>query len=154
MSMKTAIRAFGIGLFVAGASLSLVQMKDEANGQKTTKATETLPKDTVSIKETELRALKDSITKLEKENKDLLSNKAPEKKAPPAVISYTVDVRAGMGTSEVSKTLHSAGVIKNANDFESFIVNAGKSSAIQLGKSEVSSDMTQEEILQILTKRK
>lgn len=151
--MKSAIRAFGIGLFVAGASLSLLQMKSEADEQTIPKATETAPKGTVSIKTAELSALKNSITTLEKENKELKVS-ISSKKASPSVKDFTIDVRSGMGTVEVSKTLHNAGIVADADDFEAFIINAGKSSAIQLGKSTVRSDMTQEEILQILTKRK
>lgn len=56
-----------------------------------------------------------------------------------------------MGTSEVSEALEKAGMIKSASDFESYIINEGKASSIQLGKNKLNSEMSQKEILTAIT---
>lgn len=149
MSIKSVIRTIGIGVFVAGATMSLTQMKQESDGH--TKLT----KDEVIVKKSEIKQYQQQITKLQEENVTLAKTQnttTPKEKK--EVKTFTLDVRSGMGTSEVSKALEKAGMIKSASDFESYIINEGKASSIQLGKSKLNSEMSQKEILAELTKRK
>ncbi|MEB7771339.1 hypothetical protein [Kurthia gibsonii] len=146
MNVKSVIRTIGISIFVAGATMSLTQMKQEADG-KTTPA-----KDEVVVKKSDIKQYQQQITKLQEENAVLAKKKdTTPSKAKKEVKTYTLDVRSGMGTSEVSEALEKAGMIKSASDFESYIINEGKASSIQLGKNKLNSEMSQKEILTAIT---
>lgn len=150
MSLKTAVQSIGIGLFLAGAILSINERLDDKPTVSKETAAPALDKGSIIIKQSELDTLHSKISTLEKENSKL--NK--QTKEQDIEKTYTIDVRSGMGTSEVSKLLKKEGIIKNSDDFEAYIINEGKSSSIQLGKSEVNSSMTNSELLKVLTKRK
>lgn len=154
MAVKLALRSFGIGLFVAGASLSVFQTFDETKLQEPTKATETIAKDAIVMKKSDVDKLNEQIDKLEVDNKKLLQNSPKYSSTEPKIETYTLNVQVGMGTREVSKELKKANIIEDADKFEAYIINAGKSSTIQLGKTTLNSNMTQEDILNALTKRK
>ncbi|MBQ0140336.1 MAG: endolytic transglycosylase MltG [Kurthia sp.] len=154
MSVKVALRSFGIGLFVAGASLSLFQMQNEAKSNSTVKDTKTVSKDSVVMKKAEVKDLEEQIAQLQQKNKELQQASKKKIDSAPEVKTFTLNVEAGMGTREVSKKLKNAGMIADANTFEAYIINAGKSSSIQLGKTELNASMSQKEILQAITKRK
>lgn len=150
MSLKTTVQSIGIGLFLAGAILSISERFDDKTTDPKVTTAQPLDKGSIIIKQSELDTLHSKISTLEEENKKL--NKQTHKID--KEITYTIDIRSGMGTSEVSKLLKKEDIIKNSDDFEAYIINEGKSSSIQLGKSEVNSSMTNSELLKVLTKRK
>lgn len=152
--MKLALRSFGIGLFVAGASLSLFQMQDEKKLTIPVKATETIPKDSIVMKKNEVQALEEQINELQQKNEDLQRIVKKNENTKHSLKTYTLNVQAGMGTHEVSKALKTAGMIADADKFEAYIINEGKSSSIQLGKTPLNEDMSQADILKAITKRK
>lgn len=146
MSVKSVIRTIGISIFVAGATMSLTQMKQEADGKTTP------TKDEVVVKKSDIKQYQQQITKLQEENAVLAKKKdATPSKTKKEVKTYTLDIRSGMGTSEVSEALEKGGMIKSASDFESYIINEGKASSIQLGKNKLNSEMSQKEILTAIT---
>ena len=69
MNVKSVIRTIGISIFVAGATMSLTQMKQEADG-KTTPA-----KDEVVVKKSDIKQYQQQITKLQEENAVLAKKK-------------------------------------------------------------------------------
>lgn len=154
MALKTAVRSLGIGVFLAGAILSANQWFDKQDQKELKQSADSIAKGSVVMKKTDVEHLEKQITALQAENKKLLaaSKKTAQKKEEGK--TYTLNVRAGMGTAEVSKLLEKEGIIKNSDEFEAYIINEGKSSSIQLGKSEVNEKMTLNELLQVLTKRK
>lgn len=149
--MKASIRSFGIALFIAGAAMSLIDMKDDSSKKEAT---------TVSAKSDKQAhdKLEKQIKQLEKDNASLTAQLKKQPKQPPAdqpeVINYTLEVKAGMGTSEVSKALETAKIIKDSDEFEALLINDGLSSKIQLGKNKLKSSMTSEEIIKLITSRK
>lgn len=145
MMIKNIIRTIGIAIFIAGATLSLANMKGESTkiNQSTVSQTEQIKK-----LKADNNLLKDDIAALQQKASIA---ETPKNKGP---IRYTLEVKSGMGTSEVSKLLAKERIIKDANVFEAYIINEGKSSALQLGKSELTDSMSQEEILNTIIKRK
>lgn len=154
MAFKTAVRSVGIGVFLAGAILSATQWLDDKKPVEVEKNHTNVSKDSTSMTKSEVELLQKKITKLEAENKKLQQEPKTDTKKKPSVKQYTINVKVGMGTSEVSKLLEKEGIIKNSDDFEAYIINEGKSSSIQLGKTVVNEKMSNKELLNALTKRK
>lgn len=63
----------------------------------------------------------------------------------------TITVTRGMGSTEVAKLLQEAGVIEDADDFDSYLVKNGISNKIQINTYKFNSNMTYEEIATGLT---
>jgi len=143
--IKNIIRTIGIAIFIAGATLSLANMKVEST--KINKSTASQSELITKLK-ADNKLLKDEIAALQQKAS---TAETPKNKGP---IRYTLEIKAGMGTSEVSKLLAKEKIIKDADAFESYIINEGKSSALQLGKSKLTDAMSEEEILNAIIKRK
>lgn len=145
MMIKNIIRTIGIAIFIAGATLSLANMKVESTKINNISTSQS---DQINKLKADNQLLKDEIATLQQkaQKAELPKNKGP--------IQYTLEIKAGMGTSEVSKQLAAKKIIKNADEFEAYIINEGKSSSLQLGKSELNDEMSNEEILNAITKRK
>lgn len=66
-------------------------------------------------------------------------------------VTATITVVGGMGSEEVALLLEDAGIIESAADFDSFLNQNGYSTRIEIGTFEVNSQMTYEEIADILS---
>lgn len=146
--MKAIMRSFGIALFIAGAAMSVIQTN------------EVEPKESIKeafVTAAELAKVQQQLQVQQQANDKLTAQlkKQSQKKAnQPKIIQYTLNVKSGMGTSEVSTALQQAKMIEDANDFEELLINEGLSSKIQLGKSKLDSTMSQKEIVAVITARK
>lgn len=143
--IKNIIRTVGIAIFIVGATLSLANMKVESTKINNTSTSQS---EQINKLKADNKILKDEIATLQQkaQKAEIPKNKGP--------IQYTLEIKAGMGTSEVSKILAKNKIIQNANEFESYIINEGKSSSLQLGKSELNEEMSNKEILNAITKGK
>lgn len=63
----------------------------------------------------------------------------------------TITVVGGMGSEEVARLLEDAGIVESAADFDSFLNQNGYSTRIEIGSFEINSQMTYEEIANILS---
>jgi hypothetical protein len=63
----------------------------------------------------------------------------------------TLTVSPGMTPKEISDELESSRIIRNASDLNSYLVNSGLADKIQIGEYKLHSDMTLEEISDLLT---
>jgi hypothetical protein len=61
-------------------------------------------------------------------------------------------VKSGMSSGQVAKLLVEIGLVDNADDFNQYIVKAGKASVIRVGTYTVKKDATYEDILDNITK--
>jgi vacuolar-type H+-ATPase subunit I/STV1 len=64
----------------------------------------------------------------------------------------TLTVSSGMTPIEIGDELESKRIIKNASDFNSYLVKSGRADKIQIGDYQLHSEMTLEEISTLLTK--
>ncbi|MGG0658615.1 endolytic transglycosylase MltG [Rummeliibacillus pycnus] len=159
--MKSTLRSIGIGVFLAGSIMAINHQLDQKNTSKiitTLKSTDGDQKGTVVIKKSELAALKkdaaDAKAQLAKIQTDYNSLKADQTSKKDTVKSYTLVIKRGMGTAEVSKALKDGGIVKNDAEFERYIINKNQVKNIQIGDYQLTSNMTNDEILKIITKAK
>lgn len=66
-------------------------------------------------------------------------------------VTATITVIGGMGSEEVALLLEDAGIVESAAAFDSFLNQNGYSTRIEIGTFEVNSQMTYEEIADILS---
>ncbi|MGX9135265.1 hypothetical protein ACWV26_12965 [Rummeliibacillus sp. JY-2-4R] len=156
--IKSTLRSFGCGIFLAGSLMSLSTHFNSNDSNIPSKASLVNSKDTVVIKKSELNALKEETTNVKAQLAKIQTNynnlKADQTTKKNSVKSYTLVIKKGMGTSEVSKALKNGGIIKDDAEFERYIINRDQAKFIQIGDYKISSDMTNEEILTIITKPK
>ncbi|GEK33927.1 hypothetical protein [Kurthia sibirica] len=146
--MKAIMRSFGIALFIAGAAMSVIQMNEVEPKEPIKEAFVTA--DELAKVQQQLQVQQQVNDKLTAQLKKQSQKKANQ----PKIVQYTLNVKSGMGTSEVSTALQQAKMIEDANDFEELLINEGLSSKIQLGKSKLDSTMSQKEIVAVITARK
>ncbi|MBK3493990.1 endolytic transglycosylase MltG [Viridibacillus sp. YIM B01967] len=157
---KSSIRAFGIALFVAGASFTTADFLTQDDNTEAAKAN--LPKGSVIIKKNELETInveaaeaKEQLAKIQTDYNALKNNTVTTKTlAKKQVNSYTLVIKKGMGTSEVSETLEKAGMIKDAGDFELYIIKNDKASSLQIGSYDLTVNMTTAQIAKKITRSK
>lgn len=144
--MNASLRSFGIGLFVAGAALGIVQItsKDSPDTQLSKEAS--TARTAVDTLEKENAALKKDIATLEKKIK---KQQATKKDTAPA--TYTLHIETGMGTTEITDTLQKDGIISDAREFEQYIVQKGEATKLQNGSFKLQKDMSYADILGALT---
>ncbi|WP_397539291.1 hypothetical protein [Rummeliibacillus pycnus] len=159
--MKSSLRSFGIGIFFAGAILAINNHFDQntsASTKTTIKSTNSDQKGTVVIKKAELATLKaeaaDAKAQLAKIQTDYNNLKTDQTTKKDSVKTYTLMIKRGMGTAEVSKALKTGGIVKDDAEFERYIINKNEAKDIQIGDYKLTSDMTHAEILKIITKAK
>lgn len=147
--MSASLRSFGIGLFVAGAALGMVQLtsKESPDTQQSVKDTSTTAT-TVKTLEKENAALKKELKALEKKLKKQ-QQKQPAKKE---TATYTLHIEMGMGTTEITNTLQKDGIISDAREFEQYIIDQGQATRLQNGSFTLQKDMSYAAILKALTK--
>lgn len=149
--MNASLRSFGIGLFVAGAALGIVQVtsKESPNTQLSAKDDTTAAANVAAL-EKENAALKKEVATLEKKVKQQ-KQQASKKETTPA--TYTLHIETGMGTTEITNTLQKDGIISDARKFEQYIVDEGQSTKLQNGSFTLQKDMSYADILAVLTKQ-
>lgn len=157
---KSSIRAFGIAFFVAGASFAFADFI--TRDADTEAANINVPKGTILIKKEELKSInkeaaeaKEQLAKIQTDYSALKNNTvAVNASAKKSIKSYTLVIKKGMGTSEVSSALEKAGMIKDAGDFELYVINNNKASSLQIGSYDINIKMTTAEIVKKITRRK
>ncbi|MBD8037148.1 hypothetical protein H9635_10355 [Solibacillus sp. A46] len=158
--MKTSLRAFGIGLFVAGASIALV---DLSSGE-----TESKQKD-IALYEQQLKDYENQITllteQLDKQNshKDEKSENQTaektndsssineEKSNTEKVTEATIYIYEDVSIYTIGQQAEDFGIVANGRELELFLSKPDYARSIQKGAFDLSSDMTIEQIAKVLT---
>jgi len=158
---NSAIRAFGIALFLVGALIALATRFDFSIGLPTKASTNgeqvmELQKKLAQANQ-EIASLKEQIKQAPKEN--------TEKPKPSESINKSVDssnntatmtlqIYSGMAPYTVAKKLEDGGIIDNSVEMELLLANAKYARSLQIGSYEVSSSMSLEEIARLITGKK
>ncbi|MEK4130504.1 hypothetical protein NYE67_12520 [Solibacillus sp. FSL W8-0474] len=158
--MKTSLRAFGIGLFVAGASIALV---DLSSGE-----TESKQKD-IALYEQQLKDYENQITllteQLDKQNShtDVNSeNQTAEKTSDSSSINEeksntkkvteaTIFIYEDVSIYTIGQQAEDLGIVANGRELELFLSKPDYARSIQKGAFDLSSDMTIEQMAKVLT---
>ncbi|UCZ54547.1 hypothetical protein LGQ02_07260 [Bacillus shivajii] len=97
----------------------------------------------------ELIARLDETSKLDEELKQGENN---EQQSDEEVIYQTIiSIQQGMTSTDIGRHLEKMNIIDNRRDFERKIADMGVETKIQLGETEISSDMSLEEIIRRIT---
>ena len=158
--MKTSLRAFGIGLFVAGASIALV---DLSSGE-----TESKQKD-ITLYEQQLKDYENQITllteQLDKQNSHTdeksenqtaeetndSSSINEEKSNTKKVTEATIYIYEDVSIYTIGQQAEDLGIVANGRELELFLSKPDYARSIQKGSFDLSSDMTIEQIAKVLT---
>lgn len=97
-----------------------------------------------------LISAKDQAAK-EEQKEETVANKDQEAK-PVEKIKYSVQIREGMTTSEVSDLLEQNGIITSAKDFNQFLIKGNYHTEVQLGTFEVVQGMSFIELADAFTR--
>lgn len=157
---NSAIRAFGIALFLVGALIALATRFDFSIGLPTKASTngeQVMLQKKLAQANQEIASLKEQIKQAPKEN--------TEKPKPSESINKSVDstnntatmtlqIYSGMAPYTVAKKLEDGGIIDNSVEMELLLANAKYARSLQIGSYEVNSSMSLEEIARLITGKK
>ncbi len=157
--MKKLLRGMGIGLFLAGAVLTVLDFMDLP-----------LSKETNTAHEKEIAALQQQLAEANKEIASLkvspqaTTQKEEEKttqqsasadqestEEAAAAVTGTIYIYEGVSLYDIGKQAEDAGIIKNSRELELFLSKPEYSRSIQKGQFELNSHMTIEEMAKTLT---
>ncbi|PID16810.1 hypothetical protein CSV63_02685 [Sporosarcina sp. P34] len=144
--IKEILRAVGIGCLLAGGILYFVQQQtSEGSLQKQladTKEEIAILKKELAIAQTVSR--KDAIRQPESEQDTI-----PEESEAEEIVTKSFTVKAGITPAELSRELQNEKLIKNAEEFELYIIENDYTRKIKTGTYELRSDMRFPEIAKI-----
>ncbi|WP_179151835.1 hypothetical protein [Oceanobacillus senegalensis] len=172
--MKQLVRYFSIGLFTAGILMLIGIFLFDNKGAKELSTNEMISliekegyhvlsnseyislsvnsdetKEKTKDKDTQDKTSQKKTSKkgetTEDKNKNSSSDEGDEKS------TYTINIKSGMPTSEISSLLEKNKIIKNASDFTDYLEEHDYSLKVQLGEFKVSSDMSFYELAETLT---
>ncbi|TKI68846.1 hypothetical protein FC756_10085 [Lysinibacillus mangiferihumi] len=164
---KSAIRAFGIALFLVGALLSLADRLDLNIGLPTVassndKDVEELQKKLEQATK-EIATLKANSTKetgnenKQQENTTDTSTEDKRIDSTPNAdneVTMTLQIYSGITPYIVAQKLEDGGIITNSVEMELLLANAKYARSLQIGSYEVNSSMSLEEIAKLITGKK
>jgi len=157
---KSAIRAFGIAIFLVGALLALANrfdvniglpIKEFSNHQQVEELQNKLNKanqENASLKE----QLK-QVNTTEKTSTTDSSEQAVEQ-TDTEVTSMSLQIYSGITPYSVAQKLEDGGIITNSVEMELLLANPKYARSLQIGSYEVHSSMTLEEIANLITGKK
>ena len=163
--MKSSMRAFGIGIFLAGASVALYNQyapTDEAKEQKAYE--QQIEQYEAKITELE-KQLEQTSEKTEAETKEATktitdsteieqTEELKESKKDGDVVSATIYIYEDMSLYSIGQQVEDEGIISNGRELELYLSKPEYSRSIQKGAFDLSSTMTIEQIAAILTGKK
>ncbi|WP_106497138.1 hypothetical protein [Lentibacillus sp. Marseille-P4043] len=177
--MKQPIRSFSIGLFTASLILLIVFLFVDDSKSKTDDIAaddmiEALKEDgyrvlseseyislsvndsdkdkTEEEKEDKQATEQKDNEKAEKEENKVDNDSKEEKEEKEAKKTYSLTIKSGMASSEISNLLVENDIINDAGKFSQYLEEEGYAKKVQLGKFKVSSDMSNYEIAEKITK--
>ncbi len=159
--MKSSMRAFGIGLFLAGASIALYdqfapssEKKDIKEYEQQIEKYETKIADLEEQLKQPTNEQKKSLSKSISKDKEVTSNTSTEKKDAEDVISATIYIYENVTLYAIGQQVEDEGIISNGRELELFLSKPEYARSIQKGAFDLRSDMTVEQIANVLTGKK
>lgn len=154
--MKKSLRSFGMGLFIAGAILTIVSyFTDDSHTKADSKHVKELEQQLEDAKK-ELKSLKNKMketeptdtTETEQATKDE-ENQTTETDM--KVKSEAIYIYDGMTIYDIGKQAEDLGIVENGRELELFLSKPEYSRSIQKGQFELNSSMSLKEMARILT---
>ncbi|MFC4320779.1 MltG/YceG/YrrL family protein [Litchfieldia salsa] len=68
------------------------------------------------------------------------------------ITKYTLEIQSGMNSLEIARLLESVGIITDATQLNNYILEQNLAGKIQIGSYQLTSDMTPQQIADIITK--
>lgn len=161
---NSAIRSFGIALFLVGALLALAVRFDLNIGLSTEASNNTENVEELQKKldqaNKEIALLKEQVKQEPKENTqktDAPKTTAKDKHESASqgnVTTMTLQIYGGMEPYTVAQKLEDGGVIENSVEMELLLANPKYARSLQIGAYDVNSSMSLEEIAKLITGKK
>lgn len=155
---RSAIRSFGIGLFLAGATFQVQHMLKD----KEIASTSAISQQSYDEAQQELTQVKQQLAALQLDLQNAQKKQAitpvdqrekkPEKSASDGTKSMVLIIQSGMNSNDVGSLLEQSGVIQNKLDLEDYLKAQDLSSRLQIGEYELHSAMTLKQIAETITK--
>ena len=148
MIKQSTLRAFGIGLFMAGVGLQLQNnfVSKDSNSIISIESYEQAQKELVDVKQ-QLAQLQ-----LDLENAQQEPVQGANEETSIGIVKTVLEIKSGMKSSDIATSLENAGIIQNKQDFEDYLTAQNMTANIQIGKFEVNSTMTIKQIAESITK--
>ncbi|RDI43961.1 hypothetical protein [Falsibacillus pallidus] len=114
----------------------------------------------ISLKESDSWVKKDTYDTLLKENSELKTelkalkngSKESKKDAAKVITKYRLVIHSGMTTSDISSEIEKAGIVKNGDELNDYLIVHKYGQILQIGEYDLTSDMDFEQIAKIITK--
>ena len=167
--MKKTLRGIGIGLFLAGATFTVIQQFDEPISQEKSstykKQIKDLEQQLAEAKEqltnTETSAPITDTTETEQKNtNNTVEQQATEQidkteqSSEENIVHGTILIYEGVTAYDVGKQAEDAGIIENGRELELYLSKPEYARSLQIGQFELHSDMTLEQMAKTLTGKK
>ncbi|WP_203361746.1 endolytic transglycosylase MltG [Bacillus sp. REN10] len=155
---KQTTRAFAAGLFTASLAL-LFYLQTTAMPKTTDKAMikslqeknyVILSKQEFEQQTTKMDQLQKKIDTLSKPKKTKENRASKKENSKPY---YTLKITPGMTSSDIGEALEKAGMIKSAEEFNTFLTNNDYAKKIQVGEYKIYSSMSMKQLAVLLTNR-
>ena len=157
--MKSSLRAFGIGLFVAGASMALFDKLPSDSSQKDNAAYEKQLDDyekqiaelTQQLNEQNPGSAKSK--KVDEQTTSTAEDKtaATKEENKSGVVEETIYIYENVSIYTIGQQAEDLGIVTNGRELELYLSKPEFARSIQKGTFDLRSDMTIEEIAQVLT---
>ncbi|WP_433743157.1 hypothetical protein [Falsibacillus pallidus] len=113
-----------------------------------------------SMKESDSWVKKDTYDTLLKENSELKTelkalkdgSKESKNDAAKVITKYRLVIHSGMTTADISSELEKAGIVKNGDELNDYLIVHKYGQILQIGEYDLTSDMDDEQIAKIITK--
>ena len=156
--MKKLLRGMGIGLFLAGALFTVLDVSDEPlTEERAEEEIAELQRQLADANE-EIASLKEAASPTEEakegQNEATVGQASPPNQAGDGkskAISGTVYIYEGVSLYDIGKQAEDAGIIANSRELELFLSKPEYARSIQKGQFELNSDMSIEEMAKTLT---
>ena len=155
--MKSSMRAFGIGVFLAGATVAIFDQfapTDVAKEQKASKLQIEQYEAKIAELEKQLQTTEASEEEVKKSATDSTDTEQTTEDAEDHVISATIYIYENMPLYSIGQQIEDEGIISNGRELELYLSKPEFARSIQKGAFDLSSDMTIEQIAKILTGKK
>lgn len=155
--MKKSLRAFGIGLFLAGAALTLYEKIDGPISNDQTAAY----KEEIKNLKASLKQANDKLDKTvpvsakqDNTNEQTKSSTTAETEQSEKIVYGSIYIYEGVTLYDIGKQAEDVGVVENGRELELFLYKKEYARSIQKGQFDLNSSMTLEEIAKIITGKK
>jgi len=151
---KSTLQAFGIGLFLAGVGLQLLNNfgSTDSNSINSEQTFEQTQKELTDVKQ-QLAQLQIDLENAQKEPLQEATKSAPEESSNNLANNTSLEIKSGMTSSDIGTWLENAGIIKHKQDFEDYLTAHNMTASIQTGKFEVNPSMTIKQIADSITRK-